>query len=82
MEFKHKSVLLFETIDNLNIKPDGIYVDGTKRATCTVDYTDNWSDRCESSEISFWNLSSGEHTVTLKMEEGYYIMDYFVLTKN
>lgn len=29
MEFKHKSVLLDETIDNLNIKPDGIYVDGT-----------------------------------------------------
>ncbi len=29
MEFKHKSVLLFETIENLNIKPDGIYVDGT-----------------------------------------------------
>ena len=29
MEFAHKSVLLEETIDNLNIKPDGIYVDGT-----------------------------------------------------
>ena len=29
MEFRHKSVLLDETIDNLNIKPDGIYVDGT-----------------------------------------------------
>lgn len=29
MEFKHKSVLLQETIDNLNIKPDGVYVDGT-----------------------------------------------------
>ena len=29
MEFKHKSVLLSETIDGLNIKPDGIYVDGT-----------------------------------------------------
>ena len=29
MEFKHKSVLLYETIDGLNIKPDGIYVDGT-----------------------------------------------------
>lgn len=29
MEFKHKSVLLQETIENLNIKPDGIYVDGT-----------------------------------------------------
>jgi len=29
MEFKHKSVLLFETVDSLNIKPDGIYVDGT-----------------------------------------------------
>lgn len=29
MEFNHKSVLLWETIENLNIKPDGIYVDGT-----------------------------------------------------
>ena len=29
MEFKHTSVLLNETIDGLNIKPDGIYVDGT-----------------------------------------------------
>ena len=29
MEFKHKSVLLNETIESLNIKPDGIYVDGT-----------------------------------------------------
>ena len=29
MEFKHKSVLLKETIEYLNIKPDGIYVDGT-----------------------------------------------------
>lgn len=29
MEFKHTSVLLWETIDNLEIKPDGVYVDGT-----------------------------------------------------
>lgn len=29
MVFEHKSVLLEETIENLNIKPDGIYVDGT-----------------------------------------------------
>ena len=29
MGFEHKSVLLNETIDGLNIKPDGIYVDGT-----------------------------------------------------
>lgn len=29
MEFNHVSVLLEETIENLNIKPDGIYVDGT-----------------------------------------------------
>lgn len=29
MEFKHTSVLLDECIENLNIKADGIYVDGT-----------------------------------------------------
>ena len=29
MEFNHYSVLRNETIENLNIKPDGIYVDGT-----------------------------------------------------
>ena len=29
MEFKHISVLLDETIEELHIKPDGIYVDGT-----------------------------------------------------
>lgn len=29
MEFQHKPVLLEETIESLNIKPDGIYVDGT-----------------------------------------------------
>ena len=29
MVFKHKSVLLEETVNGLNIKPDGIYVDGT-----------------------------------------------------
>lgn len=29
MEFKHKSVLLEETIESLAVKPDGIYVDGT-----------------------------------------------------
>ena len=29
MVFSHKSVLLNETIEGLNIKPDGVYVDGT-----------------------------------------------------
>ena len=29
MEFKHKPVMLSECIEGLNIKPDGIYVDGT-----------------------------------------------------
>ena len=29
MEFEHKSVMLEECINGLNIKPDGIYVDGT-----------------------------------------------------
>ena len=29
MEFSHKSVLLWECIEALNIRPDGIYLDGT-----------------------------------------------------
>lgn len=29
MEFNHKSVMLMECIEGLNIKPDGIYIDGT-----------------------------------------------------
>lgn len=29
LEFNHKSVMLRECIEGLNIKPDGIYVDGT-----------------------------------------------------
>ena len=29
MEFKHKSVLLEECLQGLNIKSNGIYVDGT-----------------------------------------------------
>ena len=29
MEFSHKSVLLHETVDSLQVEPDGIYVDGT-----------------------------------------------------
>lgn len=29
LEFVHKSVLLQETVDSLNVQPDGIYVDGT-----------------------------------------------------
>lgn len=29
MEFKHTSVMLMETVDNLKVKPEGVYVDGT-----------------------------------------------------
>ena len=29
MEFAHKTVLLHESVDMLNVKPDGIYLDGT-----------------------------------------------------
>lgn len=29
MEFKHKSVLFSECMENLNIKPDGVYIDAT-----------------------------------------------------
>lgn len=29
MEFKHDTVMLHETVDMLEVKPDGIYVDAT-----------------------------------------------------
>lgn len=29
-EFKHVTVLLHETVDMLDVKPDGIYVDATR----------------------------------------------------
>lgn len=35
LEFKHKPVLLNECIEGLNIKPNGIYVDGTIRRSRT-----------------------------------------------
>lgn len=35
VEFKHKPVLLAECIENLNIMPNGIYVDGTLRRSRT-----------------------------------------------
>jgi len=35
LEFKHKPVMLEECIEGLNIKPDGIYVDGTLRRSRT-----------------------------------------------
>ena len=34
MDAGHIPVLLHECIDNLNIRPDGIYVDGTPEPTC------------------------------------------------
>lgn len=27
--FSHETVLLYETVDALNVRPDGIYLDGT-----------------------------------------------------
>ena len=35
MTFRHTSVLLEETVNGLNIKPDGIYVDGTLAVSYT-----------------------------------------------
>jgi len=35
IEFNHIPVLLEECIENLNINPDGIYIDGTMRRSRT-----------------------------------------------
>ena len=50
MEFKHKSVLLDETIEALNIKPDGIYLDGTLGgADILMRYAADWVMEADSS---------------------------------
>ena len=36
MTFRHVSVLLRETIEGMNIRPDGIYADGTLEAAATL----------------------------------------------
>ena len=38
VEFNHYSVMLHETIEQLNIRPDGIYVDGTLGGYIAVFY--------------------------------------------
>ena len=38
MEFKHETVLLHETVDGLDIKPDGVYVDCTLRGAGHAQY--------------------------------------------
>jgi len=44
MEFKHVSVLLEETIANLNIKPDGIYWNFRWWRTCLRGMQATWSE--------------------------------------
>ena len=39
MDFKHYSVLLPETIEQLHIKEDGIYVDGTLGGATAMNHT-------------------------------------------
>ena len=50
MEFHHISVLLKECIENLNIKPDGIYIDGTMggggHSLANLSKIDNWKIDC------------------------------------
>jgi len=82
LEFGNYKIKTSGWLDQSYPSTIGIYVDGSKVATCTAQPTGSWSVRGESSQETFWNLKSGEHTVTLTMESGYYIMDYFVLTKN
>ena len=35
LEFNHTPVMLKECIENLNIKPNGVYIDGTMRRSRT-----------------------------------------------
>ncbi len=59
MKFKHKSVLLHETIDNLNPKDGGLYVDATfgggghiKAAATTLNMSFDEAKRAIISEVA------------------------------
>ncbi len=47
MEFGHKPVLLEETIEHLNIKPDGVYVDGTEAADTVFELRGSFPGRAD-----------------------------------
>ena len=51
-EFSHYSVLLNECIEGLNIKPDGIYVDGN-------DIYYSWQNVSEAESTMFIKVSTG-----------------------
>ena len=53
MEFKHKPVMLMPCIDGLEIKKDGIYVDGTLFVDTSI------------SPIVFWVWLEGESLVDI-----------------
>ena len=60
MEFKHKSVLLNETIEGLKINPDGIYADGENA---------DWKSNPTDYRITEQTVTS-ENTLNIRMAAG------------
>ena len=57
MAFEHVSVLLNETVDGLNVKPDGVYVDATLGGGGHA-YEDRKSTRLNSSHLKLSRMPS------------------------
>ena len=63
MEFSHRSVLLWECIEALNIRPDGVYLDGTLGgAGHSLEICRNLT----TGRLSHWKLPRSAYRATLE----------------